>query len=101
MVRRVLSNEPLWMGWRTAAFAVYVVTAVLSPMWSIAPEGSMLGAFEVLKHLLFFLALVNAIDTPRRGRIALRVYALASLAARWGPIHQRVAEGLLVEGLPG
>src|SRR5436190_15868985 len=101
MVRRVLSNEPLWMGWRTAAFAVYVVTAVLSPMWSIAPEGSMLGAFEVLKHLLFFLALVNAIDTPRRVRIALGMYALASLAPGWGTFNNWMHDELLVEGFRG
>jgi len=34
----------------------------------------------VVKHFLFFLALVNAIDTPRRVRIALGMYALAAIA---------------------
>ena len=78
LVRRVLSNQPLWMGWRAAVFAVYAVSSLLSPMWSIAPEGSTLGAIEVVKHFLFFLALVNAVDTPRRVRIALGMYALAA-----------------------
>jgi O-antigen ligase len=97
----VLSNEPLWLGWRTAAFAVYVVTAVLSPMWSIAPEGSRLGALEVVKHFLFFMALVNAIDTPRRVRIALAMYALAALAPGWGTFNNWMNDELLVEGFRG
>jgi O-antigen ligase len=101
LVRRVLSNEPLWMGWRTAVFAVYAVTAVLSPMWSIAPEGSTLGAFEVAKHFLFFLALVNAIDTPRRVRIALGMYALAAIAPGWGTFNNWIHDELLVEGFRG
>ena len=44
LVRRVLSNQPLWMGWRTALLAVYTATALLSPMWSMAPESSVEGA---------------------------------------------------------
>ena len=101
LVRRVLSNEPLWLGWRTAVFAVYAVTSLLSPMWSIAPEGSSLGAIEVVKHFLFFLALVNAVDTPRRVRIALGMYALAALAPGWGTFNNWMHDELLVEGFRG
>src|SRR5437870_13918433 len=44
MVRRVLTNRPLWMGWRTALLTVYVGAAVLSPTWSISPADSKAGA---------------------------------------------------------
>jgi O-antigen ligase len=101
LVRRVLSNQPLWMGWRTALLAVYVGAAVLSPAWSIAPHASAVGAVEVAKHLLFFLAVVNAIDTPRRVRIALAVYALAAIAPGWGTFNNWIHDELLVEGFRG
>src|SRR3954471_10493659 len=70
-VRRAISNRPLWMGWRTAFLALYVGESVLSPLWSMAPQESLTGAAELVKHFLFFLALVNTIDTPKRVRIAL------------------------------
>jgi O-antigen ligase len=101
LVRRVLSNQPLWMGWRTALLAVYVGAAVLSPAWSIAPQASAVGAVEVAKHFLFFLAVVNAIDTPRRVRIALAIYALAAIAPGWGTFNNWIHDELLVEGFRG
>ena len=101
LVRRTRRNEPLWMGRRTALLAVYVGAAVLSPMWSIAPSHSVAGATEVAKHLLFFLAVVNAIDTPRRVRLALAVYALAAIAPGWGTFNNWFHDQLLVEGFRG
>jgi O-antigen ligase len=101
LVRRALSNQPLWMGWRTALLAVYVGAAVLSPAWSIAPQASAVGAVEVAKHFLFFLAVVNAIDTPRRVRIALAIYALAAIAPGWGTFNNWIHDELLVEGFRG
>src|SRR5207302_10319131 len=62
--RRALTNQPLWMGWRTGVLAIYTGAALFSPLRSIPPEDSQLGALEVLKHFLFFLAVVNAFDTP-------------------------------------
>ncbi|MGZ6124554.1 MAG: hypothetical protein ACXWLR_06315, partial [Myxococcales bacterium] len=100
-VRRVLTNQPLWMGWRTALLAVYVGTAVLSPTWSIAPASSAAGALEVAKHLLFFLAVVNAIDNPRRVRVALALYAIAAVAPGWGTFNNWIHDELLVEGFRG
>jgi putative inorganic carbon (hco3(-)) transporter len=100
-LRRVLTNQPLWMGWRTALLAVYVGAAVLSPMWSIAPEDSKVGALEVVKHFLFFLAVSNAIDTPRRLRIALTMYALAAIVPGWGTFNNWIHDELLVEGFRG
>jgi len=101
LVRRVLSNQPLWMGWRTALLAVYAGAALLSPIWSIAPENSKEGALEVGKHFLFFLAITNAFDTPKRVRIALAMYALAAIAPGWGTFNNWIHDELLVEGFRG
>jgi len=101
LVRRMLSNQPLWMGWRTALLGVYTVTALLSPAWSLAPKNSLDGALEVAKHFLFFLAMANAIDTPRRVRTALALYALAAIAPGWGTFNNWIHDELLVEGFRG
>lgn len=101
LVRRVLSNQPLWMGWRTALLAVYTGSAVLSPIWSIAPQSSVVGATEVAKHFLFFVALANGIDTPRRLRVGLALYAFAAIAPGWGTFNNWIHDELLVEGFRG
>ncbi|HUK87490.1 MAG TPA: O-antigen ligase family protein [Terriglobales bacterium] len=101
LVRRMITNRPLWMGWRSALLAVYVGAAVLSPAWSIAPHASVVGAVEVAKHFLFFLAVVNTIDTPRRVRVALALYALAAIVPGWGTFNNWIHDQLLVEGFRG
>src|SRR3954471_23306230 len=101
LIRRVLSNEPLWMGWRTALLAGYATTALLSPIWSIAPEESVNYSLEVAKHFLFFLTVSNAINTPRRVRIALALYAFAAIAPGWGTFNNWMHDELLVEGFRG
>jgi putative inorganic carbon (hco3(-)) transporter len=101
MVRRVLTNEPFWMGWRTAFLAVYVFEAVLSPMWSLAPADSVAGAIELVKHLLFFFVIVNSFDTPKRVRIALGLYAAAAIVPGWGTFNNWFHDELLVEGFRG
>lgn len=101
LVRRVISNKPLWMGWRTAFLAVYVGEAVLSPMWSMAPAESVHGAIELVKHFLFFVAIVNTIDTPKRVRLALTLYAVAAIAPGWGTFNNWIHDELLVEGFRG
>src|SRR5207248_4372722 len=101
LLRRGLTNQPLCMGWRTALLAVYAGTALLSPIWSVVPDQSVVGAVEVLKHFLFFVAVVNAIDTPRRLRIALALYALAAIAPGWGTFNNWIHDELLVEGFRG
>jgi len=100
-VRRVLKNEPLWMGWRTALLAVYAGTSLLSPIWSMAPHDSVDGAIEVGKHFLFFLAIVNSFDSPRRVRIALGLYALSAIAPGWGTFDYWRHDIGLVEGFRG
>lgn len=99
--RRLLSNQPLWMGWRTAFLAVYVVEALLSPIWSMSPHDSVIGGAELAKHFLFFLAIVNAIDTPQRIRVALAMYAVAALVPGWGTFNNWMHDELLVEGFRG
>jgi O-antigen ligase len=100
-IRRVLTNQPLWMGWRSALLGVYAAEAVLSPTWSMDPTSSVVAAAEIAKHFLFFLAIVNTIDTPRRVRIALYLYALAALAPGWGTFNNWIHDELLVEGFRG
>jgi putative inorganic carbon (HCO3(-)) transporter len=100
-IRRVLTNQPLWMGWRTALLGVYVGEAVMSPLWSMAPQESVVGAAELVKHFLFFLAVVNTIDTPRRVRVALALYAVAAIAPGWGTFNNWIHDELLVEGFRG
>ena len=100
-VRRALGNQPLWMGWRSALLAVYAGEAVLSPMWSLDPHESLVGAAEVVKHFLFFLAVVNAVDSPRRVRIALGLFALAAVVPGWGTFDNWLHDELLVEGFRG
>lgn len=101
LVRRVLTNQPLWMGWRTALLAVYVGEALLSPLWSMSPQESVLGAIELVKHFLFFLAIANNVNTPRRVRVALAVYALAAIVPGWGTFNNWIHDELLVEGFRG
>jgi O-antigen ligase len=101
LVRRVLTNQPLWLGWRTALLAVYAGEAVLSPLWSMAPHESVVGATELVKHFLFFVALSNTADTPKRVRIALGMYAVAALVPGWGTFNNWLHDELLVEGFRG
>ena len=100
-LRRVLTNEPFWMGWRTALLAVYVGEACLSPMWSMAPHESVVGAIELAKHFLFFFAIVNAFDDAKRTRLALMLYAIAAIVPAWGTFNNWMHDELLVEGFRG
>ena len=100
-MRRVLSNQPLWMGWRTALVGVYAADALLSPIWSIDPHTSVGAGLEVAKHFLFFLAIANSFDTPKRVRIALTMYALVAIVPGWGTFNNWLHDQLLVEGFRG
>ena len=98
---RLLSNKPLWLGWRGALLAVYCGTALLSPMWSIDRALSVAGALEVAKHLLFFTTVVNTVTTPRRIRVAMLLYAAAAIVPGWGTFWNWWHDELLVEGFRG
>src|SRR5437870_13587577 len=50
---RLLSNKPLWMGWRSLMLGTYCAMAVLSPTWSLDWAHSVAGGIEVAKHFLF------------------------------------------------
>ena len=100
-LRRVLSNQPLWMGWRTALLAVYVAEALLSPLWSMSPHQSVLGALELVKHFLYFTAIVNAFNTPARIRLGTRIFALAAIVPGVGTFYYWMHNELLVDGFRG
>lgn len=101
LLRRVLSNEPLWLGWRTAILAVYAGTAVLSPLWTIEPAATAHGAQEVAKHFLFFIAIINTATNPRRIRLSLFLYAAAAIVPACGTFWNYMHDELLVEGFRG
>lgn len=100
-LRRVLSNQPLWMGWRSALLGIYVVEAMLSTTWSMSPHDSVLGATELAKHFLYFTAVVNAFNTPRRVRVAMGIFALASIIPGVGTFYYWMHDELLVDGFRG
>jgi len=100
-VQRVLTNQPLWMGWRTAFLAVYTGEALLSPMWTMDRPSTIPGAIEVAKHFLFFVALTNTATSAKRVRIALTLYAAAAIAPGWGTFNNWLHDQLLVEGFRG
>jgi len=99
--QRLIANRPLWLGFRTALLAVYTGAALLSPTWSIAPALSVDGALEVAKHFLFFVAVLNTFTTPRRIRLAMLVYAAASIVPGWGTFSNWWHDELLVGGFRG
>ena len=98
---RLLSNKPLWFGWRGAMLAVYCGSALLSPLWSINAALSVAGAIEVAKHFLFFVAVVNTLTTAQRIRTALLCYAAAAIVPGWGTFWNWWHDELLVEGFRG
>src|SRR5437868_8696067 len=98
---RMLTNRPLWLGWRTLFLGLYCAIAVLSPMWSIDPPSSLRGGLEVAKHFLFFVAVINTVTTPKRIRLAILLYAIASIVPGWGTFSNWWHDELLVEGFRG
>ncbi len=100
-LHRVLTNQPLWMGWRTALLAVYAGTAVLSPMWAIDRPATIFGAMEVAKHFIFFLSVLNTANTPKRIRTSLFLYCAAAIIPAWGTWWNYSHDLLLVEGFRG
>jgi putative inorganic carbon (HCO3(-)) transporter len=98
---RLLSNKPIWIGWRGASLAIYCVAAVLSPVWSIDRALSVDGGLEVAKHFLFFVAVANTLTTRQRIRTALLFYAAASIVPAWGTFWNWWHDELLVAGFRG
>src|SRR3984893_7075268 len=101
VLRRLLTNQPLWLGWRTAVLAAYVLEAMLSPLWSLDRAISLEGAVELAKHLLFFVGLINTATTPSRIRTALLLYAGAAIVPACGTFWNYLHGELLVEGFRG
>ncbi|MFL5443694.1 MAG: O-antigen ligase family protein [Myxococcales bacterium] len=101
VVFRMLANRPLWLGWRSLFLGLYCATSLLSPIWSIDRPTSVEGALEVAKHFLFFLAIVNALTTPKRIRVGILLFAIASIVPGWGTFWNWWHDELLVEGFRG
>lgn len=101
VVQRMLANRPLWMGWRTAALAIYAGTALASPVWSIDAPKSVEAGVEVAKHFLFFLALVNTATSPGRVRVMFFLYAVAAIVPAVGTFENWRNGELLVDGFRG
>ena len=99
--QRLLTNQPLWMGWRSFALGIYAGAAVLSLMWTIDRAATLPAATEVLKHFLFFTAVINTATTPARVRAFLFLYAAAAIAPGWGTFNNWIHDELLVEGFRG
>ncbi|GAC1342000.1 MAG: hypothetical protein NVS2B9_13970 [Myxococcales bacterium] len=100
-LQRLLTGRPLWMGFRSALLGGYVIEAMLSPIWSMDRASSIIGATEVVKHLLFFVALTNTATTPARVRTALYLYAAAAIVPACGTYWNYSHQLLLVEGFRG
>ncbi|HWE24407.1 MAG TPA: O-antigen ligase family protein [Myxococcales bacterium] len=100
-VHRLLSNKPIWIGWRGALLAVYCIAALISPLWSIDSALSIDGGLEVAKHFLFFLVVANTLTTSQRIRTALLFYAAASIVPGWGTFSNWWHDELLVNGFRG
>ena len=100
-LRRMLTNQPLRMGWRMMFLGIYCADAVLSPIWTIAPDATRAGALEVAKHFLFFFTVVSSVTTPGRLRTALLLFAGAAIVPGWGTFWNYSHDLLLVEGFRG
>jgi putative inorganic carbon (hco3(-)) transporter len=96
-----VSRKPIWIGWRGALLAVYCGAALVSPVWSIDEPLSVVGALEVAKHFLFFVAVVNTLTAPERIRTALLFYAAAAIIPGWGTFSNWWHDELLVAGFRG
>src|SRR5207244_8636600 len=101
IARRLMTNRPLWLGWRTAALALYVGTAALSPLWSFDRETSTDAAVEVCKFGVFFVVLLNVANTPARIRTALWLFAAAAIVPGLGTYLHYANGELLVDGFRG
>jgi putative inorganic carbon (hco3(-)) transporter len=99
VMRRVVSGEALRFGGlpSTLLFA-YVLTIPLSFAWTISADRTMDATVDMLKVLVVYVALVNALDAPDRLRTFLTVGSLATLAPSIGAIQRWLTNDNLVEG---
>ncbi|HZZ86509.1 MAG TPA: O-antigen ligase family protein [Anaeromyxobacteraceae bacterium] len=99
LARRVLTGERLRLGGPPALLLFgYAAIAGLSVLWSIQRPATVAAVAEIAKLLVIYLALLNALDTPRRLRAFVAVGAVASLAPALGGIRVWLANDHLVDG---
>ena len=99
LMRRVTSGERLRLGGPPATLLfAYAAMFPLSLTWSISPGRTAEAVSDIGKLLVLYVALLNALDTPRRVRTFLIVGALATLAPSLGGIQRWLTGDNLVEG---
>lgn len=98
-MRRVTSGERLRLGGPPAAFLfAYAAAVPLSLAWTISPPRTFEAISDIGKLLVLYVAVLNAVDTPRRLRTLLVVGALATLAPSIGAIQRWLHDDALIEG---
>ncbi len=99
LMRRVTSGERLRLGGPPAALLfAYTAIVPLSYVWTISESRTLESISEIAKLTVLYVALVNALDSPRRLRTFLIVGALATLAPSIGGIQRWLDNDHLVEG---
>jgi len=99
LMRRIISGKRLRLGGPPAGFLLaYAAIVPLSLTWSISPEHTIEAIGDTAKLLVVYVAILNAIDTPKRLRAILLVGALATLAPSLGAVERWIAGDNLVDG---
>ncbi len=99
LMRRITSGERLRLGGAPAVLLfAYAAIVPLSMTWTISVPRTMEAISDTAKLMVVYVALLNALDTPRRVRTFLVVGALATLAPSLGAIQRWVENDNLVEG---
>jgi O-antigen ligase len=99
LMRRITSGEPLRLGGPPAVLLfAYAATIPMSYAWTIAPERTVDAIADIVKLLVLYVALVNALDTPGRLRTFLVLGAITTLAPSLGGIQRWLEDDNLVEG---
>ncbi len=99
LMRRVTSGERLRLGGPPAALLfAYAALVPLSYLWTISEPRTLESMSEVGKLMVVYVALANALDSPRRLRTFLIVGALATLAPSIGAIQRWIENDNLIDG---
>jgi putative inorganic carbon (HCO3(-)) transporter len=96
---RLTSGERVRLGGRGAVFLfAYLAFVPLSLVWTLDRSATLRASVDVVKLLVVYLTILNALDTPSRVRTFLLVGALASLGPSLGGIWTWAMGEGLVEG---
>ncbi len=99
LMKRITSGERLRLGGGPAALLfAYAAIVPLSFTWTISVPRTTEALSDTAKLMVLYVALLNALNTPRRVRTFLLVGALATLAPSIGSIQRWLADDNLIEG---